>query len=105
VDFDTTDTKYQLVEEYQISDKDKIYQYVTTGKSSDYTIWINKPITNEYWQGVLIFDPDIVKNNSSWVITDFITYVESFATNKVIKDKIAGILKNNQSLKTLYSHN
>jgi hypothetical protein len=105
VDFDTSDTKYQLVEEYQISEKDKVYQYLTTGKSSDYTIWINKPITNKYWHGVLVFDSDIVKNDSRSVITDFITYIEALATNKVIKDRVMNVLKNNQSLRTLYSRN
>jgi len=54
--FNTQDTDIKLIEEYQISaNNDKIYHYITTGKFSDYEIWMRTPLTKNNWKGILIF--------------------------------------------------
>ncbi len=97
--FDTTDTKIQLIKEYQGYGNYRIYQYITTGKSSDYEIWMYTELTDKNWKGILPFDG---AENGARQGENFVETISNLIDNDDILNEITDKIENNQSLRVLF---
>jgi hypothetical protein len=100
--FNTEGTGLKLLNQYKNSDKHPVYQYITTGKSGGYEIWMYEPLTEKNWKGILPFEGASSSNQERG--TDFLNVLSNISEDEEITNIIYNKIITNQNLRVLYQN-